>query len=65
MPVDVDVVYTWVQARIDVISLVSREDDVSSVTTFVEGLEDCRDIVGGVIFSWKDRTSGALIVVCE
>jgi hypothetical protein len=45
------------------VGLVLREDDVSSVAALVEGLEDCWDVVGGVVSAWKDGTSGAPILV--
>jgi hypothetical protein len=65
LPVDADIVYSWVQAGVDVVGLVAREDDVSSVAALVEGLEDCRDIVGGVISTRKDGASGASIVISD
>ena len=37
LPIDVDIVYLWVQACVDVVGLVAREDDVSSVAALVEG----------------------------
>lgn len=63
MPVDVDIIYSWVQAGVDVVSLVWREDDVSSVATVVKGFENCWNVVGGVVSAWMDCTSGAPIVI--
>lgn len=65
LPVDVNVVDSWVQAGVDVVSLVLREDDVSSVAALVKGLEDCWDVVGGVVFAGKDGACGAFMVVSD
>jgi hypothetical protein len=48
-----------------VVSFVPREDDVSSVAALVEGLEDCRHVVGGVVSAGENSASGASIVVSD
>lgn len=62
MPLDVDIVHHWVQAGVDVIRFVLWEDDVSSVATLVEGIEDCRNVVGGVFPASEDGAGGATVV---
>lgn len=65
LPVDIDIINLRVQARVDVVSLVLREDDVSSVAALVEGFEDCWDVVGGVVPAREDGAGGAPIVISE
>lgn len=47
------------------VGLIAQEEDVSSVATLVKGVEDCRDVVGGVVFAGEDRASDASIVISD
>ena len=65
VPIDIDVVYFWVQAGVDVIGLVLREDNVSSVATLVEGFDDCWDVVGGIVSAGEDGAGSAFVMFGE
>jgi hypothetical protein len=64
-PINVDIVDHRVQSGVDVICLVGWENDVSSVATFLEGLEYGWHIIGRVGSARMHSTTGSLTAVRE
>lgn len=65
-PVDVNIVDNWVQLRSNVVVLAFWEDNVTSITTFAECLENVGNVVGcASTTEYSALRSGAMFCIMD